>query len=198
MRREGARGAVGLSHLLLRGVIKPGDRVVDATCGNGNDTLFLAQLVGPSGKVWGMDIQGDAVRRTASRLAEAGCLSWVELIHAGHERIAEYVRAPVQAVVFNLGWLPGSDKGVVTRPETTISALEDSLQLLLPGGAILIAVYTGHTGGTEEESAVTAWATALPPESFNVWRSRQMNCPPLAPYLLLVEKAGDGAAAAVK
>lgn len=31
--------------------------MVDATCGNGNDTLFLARIVGPSGTVYALDLQ---------------------------------------------------------------------------------------------------------------------------------------------
>jgi ubiquinone/menaquinone biosynthesis C-methylase UbiE len=182
------RGPVALCHLFLRDKVKPGDRVIDATCGNGGDTLVLAGLVGSRGKVWSFDIKDEALTRTKSRLADAGSGSQVELVRSGHENLAEYVAEPVQAVVFNLGYLPGSNKETVTRPKTTLSALEQASRLLLPGGVILVVVYTGHPGGQEEACAVEEWATGLPSVSFNVWCSRMLNRQTHAPYLLMVEK----------
>jgi len=42
---------------LLKATVEEGDTVVDATAGNGHDTLFLAQLVGDSGQVYAFDVQ---------------------------------------------------------------------------------------------------------------------------------------------
>ena len=185
----GLRGAVALTHFFLRERVRPGDRVVDATCGNGKDTLLLAELVGPAGRVWGFDIQEEAIVRTGKLLAETGHAARVTLVHAGHERLAEVVAGPLRAVVFNLGYLPGGDPAVVTDPANTRAALEQAAALLAPGGQILIALYTGHPGGKEEEEALLRWAAELPPLTFNVWQQRQLNRPPTAPYLILVEKA---------
>jgi len=182
------RGAVALAHYLLSRRVGPGDRVVDATCGNGNDTLLLARLVGEEGRVWAFDIQEEALRATARLLDEAGCRQQVELCAMGHERLAELVAEPLRAVVFNLGYLPGGDKGCVTRPETTVAALEAASQLIAPGGCLLVALYPGHPGGAEECAAVEEWGRALPPHLFNVWLHRQLNRPATAPYLLQAEK----------
>jgi len=188
VRSRGLSGAVQLGHFFLRERLKPGDRAVDATCGNGYDTLLLAQLVGPEGRVWAFDIQEDALIATEERLAEAGCRERVALVHGGHERLAEVVTDPVLAVVFNLGFLPGAPRETVTTPETTLSALEQAASLLLPGGIVTVAVYTGHPGGAEEARAVETWAAALPPGRFNVWRCRQGNRSEAAPYLIVVER----------
>lgn len=188
MRSRGLSGAVQLAHFFLRERLKPGDRAVDATCGNGYDTLLLVQLVGPEGRVWAFDIQEDALIATEERLAEAGCRERVALVHGGHERLAEVVTDPVRAVVFNLGFLPGAPRETVTTPETTLSALEQAASLLLPGGIVTVAVYTGHPGGAEEARAVETWAAALPPGRFNVWRCRQGNRSEAAPYLIVVER----------
>jgi hypothetical protein len=169
-------------------VIRLGDRVVDATCGRGRDTLFLAELVGNSGEVWAFDVQEEAVTETAERLLAAGCSPWVHLLHAGHECLSAYVHEPVRAVVFNLGYLPGNSAGVVTQPQTTLSALEQALQLLLPGGVIVVAVYTGHPGGAKEAESIEVWASALSFREFNVWKSRQLNRSDSAPYVLVVGK----------
>jgi SAM-dependent methyltransferase len=188
MAMESLRGAVVLSHLFLKARVQPWDRVADATCGNGHDTLFLARLVGEGGKVWAFDIQEEALANTRMLLEEEGCLARVELVAAGHERLAEFVEGPLKAVAFNLGYLPGGDKSIITRSHGTLAALEQAARLLIPGGVITVCVYTGHPGGDEEGEAVEKWAAALPPAEFNVWLGRQINRPSSAPYLLLVEK----------
>jgi hypothetical protein len=188
MRPEGLGGAVGLSHLFLRRVVRAGDVVVDATCGNGFDTLFLARLVGERGRVWAFDVQPEAIRSTEERLLDAGCLSWVKLVTAGHELLADHVREKVRAAVFNLGFLPGGTGGAVTGGETTRAALEQAAGLLLPGGIITVALYTGHPGGAEEAAMVERWAVNLPSRGFNSWQSRQLNRSQLAPSVIVVEK----------
>ena len=193
MKYVDVRGAVGLAHLFLRERVALGDRVVDATCGNGHDTLFLARLVGSLGKVWAFDVQEDALTKARTLIGDAGCLPWVNLLQSGHERLAAHVDAPVQAVVFNLGYLPGSDKSRITRPETTLAALKQAEELLFPGGVIVVAVYTGHPGGDAEGTAVERWAASLPPQSFNVWCSRQINRPATVPYVIFAEKLAPGA-----
>lgn len=185
---EGLGGAVGLSHLFLRRVVVPGDVVVDATCGNGFDTLFLARLVGGRGRVWAFDIQPDAIRSAEARLHEAGFVSRVKLVNAGHERLTDYLREKVRAVVFNLGFLPGGRGEAVTCGETTVTALDKAVGLLLPGGVITVALYTGHPGGAEEASMVEEWARRLPSRGFNVWKSSLLNRSGLAPYVIVVEK----------
>ncbi len=177
-----------MSSPYLREKVKPGDRVIDATCGNGGDTLVMAELVGSRGKVWSFDIENEALSRAKVRLTEAGYNSWVEFVEAGHESLAGYVSEPVRAVVFNLGYLPGSSKETVTRPETTLAALEHASRLLIPGGIILVVVYTGHPGGAEEGCVVEEWAMGLPSNDFNVWCNRMLNRQKHAPYLLLIEK----------
>jgi SAM-dependent methyltransferase len=182
------RGPVPLSHLLLDSFVRDGHRVVDATCGNGHDTLLLARLIGESGHVWGFDIQQQAIAETDRRLDEAGVSGRVSLLQRGHEELAEYVAGPLHAVLFNLGYLPGGDRSIITRPESTGSALEQALQLLAPGGIILATVYPGHTGGSQEQVVVEAWAARLDPRTFHSWRMGQTNVTSGAPYLLFVQR----------
>jgi len=182
------RGPVALSHLLARCFVRPGDRAVDATCGNGHDTLLLAGLVGPQGHVWGFDIQQTAIVETARRLAEVGLADRVTLLHSGHEHLGRYLAVPVQAVLFNLGYLPGGDRSLVTRPETSVAALEQSLQLLAPSGVVLVTIYPGHGGGDEERQAVDGWAAALDPRNYHSWRMGQLNVASDAPYGVIVQK----------
>ena len=183
------RGAVPLSHSYLRQRVRPGDLVLDATCGNGNDTLLLAELAGEGGRVWAFDLQPRAICATRELLERQGRLGSVELIEAGHERLGEFVPSGLAAAVFNLGYLPGGGAELlITTPESTVSALEQAAALLKPGGIITVSLYTGHAGGPEEALAVESWGAALAPKYFNVWKSLQLNRPGTAPYLVLVER----------
>ncbi|HEY5975830.1 MAG TPA: class I SAM-dependent methyltransferase [Geobacteraceae bacterium] len=188
MTTQSLYGAVPLSHLFLRQRVRSGDRAVDATCGNGKDTLLLAELVGSGGRVWAFDIQEKALARTEQLVDQAGFAGWVTLVSAGHERLADVVDEQVRAIIFNLGYLPGGDQSVMTGPASTRDALEQAQALLMAGGIIVVVVYTGHPGGDQEWEAVRTWAAALPPGRFNVWQATQVNRSATAPFLLLVEK----------
>lgn len=187
--RAPLRGPVPLSHLFLHRSVEHGHHVVDATCGNGHDTLLLARLVGPHGHVWGFDIQAHAIAETGRRLADAELLDRVTLLQTGHEALVMHVTGPLQAVLFNLGYCPGGDRTIITRPETTVAALNHAIKLLAAGGVVLVTVYPGHDGGSEEQAAVEGWAAELAPREFHCWRMAQANVSKAAPYLLLVQKA---------
>ena len=165
---------------------------VDATVGNGHDTLFLAQSVGELGRVFGFDVQADALANATSRLEGAGLAERVRLFHAGHEHMAGLLPANAKglllAVTFNLGYLPGGDKTVVTAPQTTLAALNTALDWLAPGGMVSVHCYGGHAGGQAEISAVEDWARALAWPNFKVLRTAQANKPQNPEVLFLVEK----------
>jgi len=150
---------------------------------------MLAELVGPNGQVLAFDIQVDAINRTVAKLADMEYGERVRTIHGGHETMAQHVVRQAKIVLFNLGYLPGGDKDKITRPETTCTALKISADILMPGGAILVTIYPGHSGGDDERIAVEAWASGLPANEFHVWRMGQINVTSDAPYLLLIQKA---------
>ena len=182
------RSARFLAHECLRGVVRPGDRAVDATMGNGHDTLLLAELVGDAGHVTAFDVQAAAVAQTRARLQNAGLLGRATLLEAGHEHIAECVREPVMAVVFNLGWLPGGDKSVTTRWDTTKIALEGALSLLLPGGVCVVCVYPGHPEGEREGAALHAFCASLSNRAYcALWQSF-VNAGPGAPECVVLQR----------
>ena len=174
---------------ILRQVLSEGDEAVDATMGNGHDTEALCRLVGPEGHVYAFDIQAQAVEKTGQRLREAGLADRASLFHSGHEHMKENVPHPVRAVMFNLGWLPGGDHQITTRLQTTLAAVEQGLELLLPGGVLLICVYPGHAEGAREREALLSFLSSLPPQRFNVLRQAFLNAGPGAPECLVVQKA---------
>ena len=53
----------------------------------------------------------------------------------------------IDAAIFNLGYLPKGDKSVVTKPQTTIAAIEDIFQILSKEGIIVLVIYHGHPEG---------------------------------------------------
>lgn len=145
--------------------------LVDATCGNGHDTLFLAETLhrlGLPGRVLAFDVQEQALAKARSRLAEAGLENRADFLAQGHETLGRHIRPGevLAAAMFNLGYLPGSDKKVVTGADTTLAALAALARTLRPGGMVSVHVYTGHAGGDDEGAAVKAWFEGL---SYKAW-----------------------------
>ncbi len=173
---------------VLRRVLRPGDIAVDATMGNGHDTLLLCSLVGESGRVYAFDVQREAVEATRRRLKDAGFEGRAVLNCIGHEHLREQVKGPVKAAVFNLGWLPGGDHRITTRTETTLQAVEAALELLIPGGVLVLCAYPGHEEGTRELETLTAWFAALPPREYNVLQQVFPNAGPGAPVCFTIQK----------
>lgn len=180
--------ATELAHLLLRPSLRPGDWAVDATTGNGHDTLFLAQCVGSSGRVYGFDVQATALDSTAERI---GRNAQVTLIRDGHENMSQHLPAPMHgklaAIMFNLGYLPGTDKKVITRAQTTLAALKQAVGLIRLGGVVSALVYPGHPGGAEEADAAQYFAETLPPAFGASYHSR-LTGPAASPRLILIER----------
>lgn len=151
------------AHNAVRLVVKPGDTVIDATTGNGHDTRFLAELVGSTGRVYAFDIQPQALQQTEHGLP-LELRSVVALLRHDHARMDEFLpagdRGKIAAVMFNLGYLPGSDHQLVTQTASTLRALTTALDWLRPGGVLSVIAYPGHPGGAEETDAVCDWFAA--------------------------------------
>lgn len=182
--------ATELAHLVIRQAVQPGDLVIDATVGNGHDTLLLAELVGPSGRVIGFDIQETALE--AARERTSGYRQ-VTLVHAGHENLAHHLTVPgdaergLTAVMFNLGYLPGAPKDIVTCADTTLAALEQAVDLVAVRGLVTLVLYPGHPGGEEEATAVREYVARLG-DGFAVTQYARINSARPAPELLVIER----------
>lgn len=204
----GFLSVLGMAQRLVKERVSPGDAVVDATCGNGVDTEFLAELAGPRGTVYAFDIQKAALARTRLRVEAAiggpsaigapsagdehgGDGRPLRLVHASHAEMDKHVaaahRGAVSAVMFNLGYLPGADQAIITEPASTLAALASALRLLRPGGIITAVLYPGHPGGLEEAEAVADWASSLPQPQAQAMLYRLIQKSE-APYLAAVEK----------
>ena len=170
--------------------IREGDWVVDATAGNGHDTLWLARKTGPSGRVFAFDIQYKAIAATKFRLESEDCAAPVALIKDSHENLRQRVPGgkTCAAVVFNLGYLPGSDKSIITQSVSTLSALKQSLEILSLDGLLSVVLYPGHRGGDQESDAVIAWAETLDTERYGVEIERHPTRSDQSPFVLFVTR----------
>jgi 16S rRNA C1402 N4-methylase RsmH len=161
-------------HKAVANTLHEGDVVIDATVGNGLDTLFLAQQVGQHGCVYGFDIQAAAIATTAQRLQQQG--AQVKLLQQGHETMLQAIprqhHGQVKAVLFNLGYLPGADKTIVTQIDTTEQALKQATQLLASHAVISVLSYTAHQQGYDEFLAVQAWFDGL---KYDQWLKHVIN-----------------------
>nr|WP_206529708.1 class I SAM-dependent methyltransferase [Brevibacillus sp. SYP-B805] len=167
--------------------VSAGETVIDATMGNGNDTLFLARLVGESGHVIAYDIQPEAMAKTKARLEREGVLDRVEMRLASHVEMGQ-LDLEAGAIMFNLGYLPGGNKEITTQAATTIQAIEAGLERLRPGGIMTIVVYWGHPAGQIEKEAVEKYCTELDQTSFLVLKYQYVNQQNQAPFLLAIER----------
>ncbi len=185
------RNARALAEDYLRRSVREGDTVIDATMGNGGDTEMLCRLVGEQGHVYAFDVQRQAVERTAERLKAAGLSGRAMLLCAGHETMEAHVEGPVQAVVFNFGWLPGSDHAVTTRCDTSLAAAGAALRLVREGGIVSLCVYPGHEEGARELRLLLDWSAGLPVRRFNVLYHHFINAADSTPGLILIQKNRD-------
>lgn len=182
--------ALHFSHTLLEEILQPGDQAIDATMGNGHDTLFMAERVGKTGHVYSFDIQEEALFATKEKINDQNLTNRVSLLLQGHETLGDVIALdqPIKAGIFNLGYLPKSDKSIITLPDTTKVAMNEILKRLVPQGRMIIVVYYGHVGGEAELDMVQEFCQTLPQEQYNVLKYQFINQKNNPPILYCVER----------
>ncbi|WP_078544436.1 tRNA (mnm(5)s(2)U34)-methyltransferase [Litchfieldia alkalitelluris] len=177
---------------LLGLAVTSGDIVIDATVGNGHDTAFLASLVGENGHVYGFDIQNVAIINTEVKLMQENLLSQVTLLQKSHDQIKDYIpielQGKVAAAIFNLGYLPGGDKGIVTKPDSTIDAIEQLLEIMKPEGIIVLVIYHGHEEGAYERDELLKYVANIDQKVAHVLNYRFINQVNNPPFIIAIEK----------
>jgi predicted methyltransferase len=180
------------AHQHIKNHLQQGRLAIDATVGNGHDTLFLSQQVGVNGHVYGFDIQPAAIESTHNLLFTQGAADNVSLFLISHADMALCIPPEhwkhIQVIMFNLGYLPGSDKTIITSPNSTLKALNIAVELLAVGGVISILAYPGHPGGAIETAAVEHWFYKLDTKLYRQEIILSQTSKPNAPKLLLLEK----------
>jgi len=153
-------------HQILSQYLKPGDCAVDMTVGNGWDTLFLSKAVEEAGQVFGFDIQKEAIEQTDARINNNNPTKNYTLINSCHtefeQKIPRVFYQKIKAFTFNLGYLPHSNKEIITQPHSSRYAVDKSYQWLAEDGVMTIITYQGHSGGMEETETVLDWAQNVP------------------------------------
>ena len=176
-----------IAHMYFEKILPGGAGIiVDGTCGNGNDTLFLAKLA-PEAKIYAFDIQDKAIENTKALLGENNIQN-VTLICDSHAKMGEYVTEKIDLAVFNLGYLPGADKSLTTKAESTLSAIKYAVENLSDGGYISICAYLGHEGAADEYEALRSYLETLKNREFNVALTSHINRRETSPVYILVEK----------
>lgn len=160
--------------MLLEKSLQSGDVVIDATLGNGNDSLILLNLIGPTGLLYGFDIQREAVENTEARLKAAGHINF-QLFCESHEVMNQFIQKPVQGIVFNLGYLPAGNKVCTTLWESTKAAITHGMAMLLPHGFISVMTYPGHESGREEDEALQGYFSQLDQKKFQIAQMHFLN-----------------------
>lgn len=163
--------------------VHEGDICIDATAGRGNDTLFMASLVGDSGHVTAFDIQSEAVESTKALLEGA------ELSHRADVRLQSHAQmdqlfeeGTVSCITFNFGWLPKGDHSISTKKESSLEAIEKGLKLLKKDGIMTLIIYYGRDTGFEEKDAILDYLPKIDSEKYTVLEMpfvNRPNCPPI-------------------
>jgi predicted methyltransferase len=180
---------------LVQDILKPmiceGDLAIDATAGNGHDTLFLAGCVGAAGKVLAFDVQAAALASARARLESASLTDRVDFFLASHAAMGRHAAAgSVAVVMFNLGYLPGENHELTTESNETLTALAVAVDLIKPGGVLSVVCYPGHPAGAAEAVAVESWMIALAAHGWRIAKYGALGTRRPAPFLLLAAKDG--------
>ncbi|GAF64233.1 hypothetical protein BTS2_1125 [Bacillus sp. TS-2] len=185
-------GILPFSRFLMEQALNEGDYAIDCTAGNGHDTLTLAKLVGDKGHVFSLDIQKQAVEATEKRLLKSGYRERVSLFQHSHNDLTSIIQKDnwekVKAAVFNLGYLPGGDKSVVTHSDTTIEAITSLLNHLPKNAFVILVIYHGHEEGKKERDRILPFVQTLEQETFHVLQYGFINQENNPPFIIAIEK----------
>ncbi len=182
--------AITFAHTFLTQHLRAPQLCIDATCGNGHDTLFLAQLMPENGRLIALDIQPEAIAQTEACLSRAGILPTQYQLHcADHANLAQYAaQGTADAILFNFGWLPGADHAVFSGEDSSLPALDAALRTLKKGGILSAILYSGEGIGHAEKEAILHWMRALPLTEYTVLTCQFANWADTAPLPCFVLK----------
>lgn len=168
---------------IIDSIVTENDICIDATLGNGHDTLYLAKK---AKHVYGFDIQEDAINRSRTLLNDNN-IDNITLIHDGHQNLDQYLDEPINLGIFNLGYLPNGDKSITTTFDTTMIAINKVLDKLVVGGVCIVVVYTGHEAGKIESERILKHTANLNRYQYNVLKYDFIN-KLNPPYVIAIEK----------
>ncbi|MBN2287481.1 MAG: class I SAM-dependent methyltransferase [Tissierellales bacterium] len=174
-------------HFLIDAFLQTDSIVVDCTCGNGNDTLYLCNTMKGTGFLYAFDVQSEAVSKTKELLHNRSSYLNYKIINDSHEKIDQYISEKINLAIYNLGYLPNSSSPLTTRPESTLISLSKALSSLEIKGYIVIAAYLGHDEGRERD-CILRFLSSLNNYYFKVAYHQLININNYPPELFLIQK----------
>ena len=172
----------------VKKIIKEDWVVIDATVGNGHDTLFLRKQLSEKGKLYGFDVQKKAIELTKKRLMKNNCYSGVKLIKDSHENFQKYIDGSVDLILYNLGYLPKGDKEITTESETTLNSVKAGMAMLNRGGVIFLTVYPGHLPGALELEVLSGYLKTINQKEYAVMKVDFFNYNNKPPVVFMIER----------
>lgn len=162
---------------------------IDATMGNGTDTLFLCRRLSETGKVIAFDIQKTALVNTEKLLEENGCLEKAELVLDSHENMEKYAEPDsADVIMFNFGYLPGGDHNLATKAESSIAAIEKGISILKKGGLMTLCIYSGGDSGFDEKNGILEYLKELDSKRYLVITHEYFNRPNNPPMPVMIKR----------
>lgn len=178
-----------LAHKTWREHLKPGMNVIDATLGNGKDTFEIAKMLSCKGNIYCFDIQKEAIDKANVYLEaylgkdELSKITFFEKSHICFDPI----KAPIDLIIYNLGYLPSGDKSITTMTNSTLKSLDNACKLLSKNGMISLTCYPGHAEGNKEQAAILQYLMTFSSNEYLIchhsWINRRS-----APSLIIVQK----------
>lgn len=169
-----------LAHFIINNFLENKSVAIDGTLGNGFDTDFLSDNFE---KVYSFEIQKESCEKYKERNKKN-----VEIINDSHHLFNNYVKGSVDCIMYNLGFLPGGDKGITTMHTTSLESIQCGLDLLNSGGIMTICIYKGHDEGQIEESCILKYLSNLTKSKYGVMSHNYLNRSETAPLLVVIEK----------
>lgn len=188
--KEQLNNVISIVDIIIEKFVEEGFTCLDATVGNGNDTIKLSGKVGESGRVYGFDIQKTAIEITTEKLSKYGYIDRTILINDSHTKLDDYIKEQLDFAIYNLGFLPKGNKEIVTNEKTTIESIKKALNLLKKYGILVVVSYIGHENGLDEYKAVYKYLSLLDQKKFNVLELNFINQINNPPRLFCVEVRG--------
>lgn len=179
---------INVAHTLLLDKVQQAQIMLDATCGNGFDTLFLSKNSLSQAEIYAFDIQPEAIANSKKLLKEQGVEHKVSWFCDNHINFSDYIKNKLDVVILNLGYLPNGDKNITTTAPTTILLLEKLLIKLNVGGIVAITSYPGHNEGFAENLILQDQLQTLPSKYFTVASFKMINHSDKAPVFYIIEK----------
>ncbi|MDO5724690.1 MAG: class I SAM-dependent methyltransferase [Tissierellia bacterium] len=157
-----------LAKFYIESYIKPSSKVLDLTLGNGKDALNLVNAIGDDGTFYGFDIQNEAIEKSRKLLESSKSKPKIILINECHSKVRDIITENIDFAIMNLGFMPGGDKTIITKPKTTIKCIECVLKLMSAGAFFVISSYIGHDGGDIEQKEIDILLKNINQKDFNI------------------------------